>query len=75
MTTIDQTRPSVGAIALTVRFADRLRAAFHNWWIGRQTRHQLRALDDHLLKDIGLRRYEIDQIGPNSQHEAMRFSG
>ena len=38
----------------------RLFEAIHRWWIRRQTRHQLSALSDHALQDIGLSRQDID---------------
>jgi len=75
MTTFKITKPAVNAIAGAARLAARLLAGLQGWMLRRQTRSKLHALDDHLLKDIGLRRHQIDQIGPNSQHEAMRYSG
>lgn len=35
------------------------------WWAWRaknRTRQELRGLDDHLLRDIGIRRDEIDEL-------------
>jgi uncharacterized protein YjiS (DUF1127 family) len=61
----DGIRAERGDARLAVRFAARLAAAwrgFSGWLEARRARHDLRALSDHMLKDIGLRRTEIDCI-------------
>lgn len=75
MTPFKITKPALDAIAGAARLGARPLAGLQGWMLRRQTRSKLHVLDDHLLKDIGLRRHEINQIGPRSQHDAMRFSG
>lgn len=40
----------------------RCRGAFRRWRSTRITANALRALDDNVLEDIGVRRYEIDDL-------------
>ncbi|MFV0243767.1 MAG: DUF1127 domain-containing protein [Qingshengfaniella sp.] len=60
MASYDQTLP-----ASTPTFPGlfgRLRHALSTWYAGHQTRKQLNQLTDWELKDIGLRRDEIDAV-------------
>ena len=75
MTTFIKTRPAVDAIASTARLSARLSAGLRHWVLRRQTRVKLHRLDDHLLKDIGLKRADIDRLEIRAHHDAMRRSG
>lgn len=75
MTTFIKTRPAVDGIASTAWFGARLRADLRHWVLRRQTRVKLHKLDDHLLKDIGLTRADIDRFEIRTLHDAMRLSG
>jgi uncharacterized protein YjiS (DUF1127 family) len=75
MTILTETHPAPDATGHIVRAALRLRLAWKTWRKSRQTGPALHALSDHQLRDIGLRRDQIDQTAINSQHEAMRYSG
>ena len=60
---------------LTVRAVAALQRAwigFWRWWIQRVTIRRLQELDDHLLKDIGVDRSEIDSIAHTKGIERMR---
>jgi uncharacterized protein YjiS (DUF1127 family) len=57
MNIMSETRPATIAIGPAVaRFGRVLLAALRRWRLRRQTGASLRSLDDHLLRDIGLRR-------------------
>lgn len=50
-------------LRLLVRDTRALFDLFTIWQQRASTRHRLRALDDHMLKDIGLTRAEVEQEG------------
>jgi uncharacterized protein YjiS (DUF1127 family) len=75
MTNLTETHSASDATGHIVRAAHRLMLSWKTWWQSRQTGHALQALSDHQLRDIGLRRDQIDQTAINSQYEAMRYSG
>jgi uncharacterized protein YjiS (DUF1127 family) len=54
------TRPATIATGPIACFGRQLLNALHQWRLRRRTDVVLSSLDDHILKDIGLRR---DQIG------------
>ncbi len=61
--------------SLGLRFRQVLRRAwfgYWRWWIQRVTIRRLQELDDHLLKDIGVDRSEIDSIAHTKGIERMR---
>ncbi len=74
MTILTETHSAPNATGHIVRAAQRLRLSWKTWWQSRQTGHALQALSDHQLRDIGLRRDQIDQTAINSLHDAMRYS-
>ena len=43
---------------------DKLLAAYRAWKVARATRDLLHGLSDRTLSDIGLRREQIDYLGP-----------
>jgi uncharacterized protein YjiS (DUF1127 family) len=74
MTILTETHSVPDATGHIVRAVLRLRLSWKTWRQSRQTGHVLHALSDHQLRDIGLRRDQIDQTAINSQHDAMRYS-
>jgi uncharacterized protein YjiS (DUF1127 family) len=54
------TWPATSAEGRAAGFGRQLLTALHQWRLRRRTEVVLSSLDDHILKDIGLRR---DQIG------------
>jgi uncharacterized protein YjiS (DUF1127 family) len=74
MTILTETHSFPHATGRVTRAAHRLLLSWRNWRKSRQTGPALHALSDHQLRDIGLRRDQIDQTAINSQHEAMRYS-
>jgi uncharacterized protein YjiS (DUF1127 family) len=40
----------------------RILTALWRWWAAARTRTELRQLSDHALRDIGLRRNDIDSL-------------
>jgi uncharacterized protein YjiS (DUF1127 family) len=75
MTILTETHSASDATGHIARIAYRLQLSWKTWRQSRQTGPALHALSDHQLRDIGLRRDQIDQTAINSQHEAMRYSG
>jgi uncharacterized protein YjiS (DUF1127 family) len=75
MTILTKTHSALHATGPVIGAVRRLQLSWKTWRQSRQTGHVLHALSDHQLRDIGLRRNQIDQTAINSQHEAMRYSG
>lgn len=74
MTILTETHSAPDATGPVLRAVRRLQLSWKTWRQSRQTAHVLLALSDHQLRDIGLRRNQIDQTAINSLHEAMRYS-
>jgi uncharacterized protein YjiS (DUF1127 family) len=74
MTNLTETHSALDATGHIVRAAQRLRLSWTTWRKSRQTGPALHALSDHQLRDIGLRRDQIDQTAINSLHDAMPYS-
>jgi uncharacterized protein YjiS (DUF1127 family) len=60
MTFHTETQPAFDAIGPAARLGARLRLALRRWWLRRRRGVGVEALDDRLLRDIGLRRDLID---------------
>lgn len=74
MTILTETHSVPDATGPFLRAVGRLQLLWKTWWQSRQTEHVLHVLSDHQLRDIGLRREQIDQTAINSLHDAMRYS-
>jgi uncharacterized protein YjiS (DUF1127 family) len=60
VTNLTMTRPATLAAGQIAGFGRQLLTTLHQWRLRRRTDIVLSSLDDHILKDIGLRR---DQTG------------
>lgn len=57
------------------RFSQRLRRWLSSLGRHRTTAAHLETLSDHMLRDIGVERGQLDQLAIRTQHDAMRCSG